>query len=572
MTIELDRRSFLKGLAGAGALIFVDGCGPARRLPPTLGDAVPGVDVGAGAKELPPAPRPTLRLPGGALGFPSPFGYVATLGYRQMSLIYDTLLWKDASGKLLAWLASSYEVSEDGLVHTFDLRENVRWHDGRPLTSDDVAFTFEYYARNTFGPLVVVQPYGIAKVETPTPQRVEIHIDHPDVTFAGSLAGAVPIAPRHVWSSIDDPASAQDPKVLVGSGPYRLTSYGGDSEPMRYEANDDYFLGRPFVKQIEMIPSSDELTALLAGEVDAAEATVTGTRPLALEPFKQDPGFGVVDQPGGFTFPLYWNLGKGGALADVRFRRACALSIDRKDLVERLTGGNGLPGNPGFLAPTNLFHVDVEQYRFDRSAANRLLDQAGYRKGDAGIRRSAKGEELRFGLLFPAMLTPLAQVVAEALEAIGVELQLKSVELGPALYGRKMAGDYDMAIALYPGPSGPGPHADPDLLRPLFSSLVPKGLNSADGYENTEFDELAERQLGAFDEDERRKQVGRMQEILAEDLPVLALYYSTLYNVYRKEKFDQWYWTPGGFPVGSSNRQMFVTGVKSGTDIRPSTA
>lgn len=569
---ELDRRAFLKGLAGAGLVVVVGGCGSARQRPPTLGEAVPGVDAGADPRTLPPAPRPTIRLPGGALGFPSPFAYVSSLGYRQMSLIYDTLLWKDGSGKLLPWLASSYEVSDDGLAHTFELRDGIRWHDGKPLTSEDVAFTFEYFAEHTLGPLVVVQPYGIAKVEAPTPRRVEIHIERPDVTFAGSLAAAVPIAPRHVWSSIGDPAGAQDMKVLVGSGPYRLTSYGGDSSPLLFEANDEYFLGRPFVKQIQMTPTSDEFTALLAGEIDAAESVVTGTRPLALEPFKRDPAYGVVDQPGGFTFPLYWNLGKGGVLADVRFRRACALAVDRKDVVERLTGGNGLPGNPGFLAPSNLFHVEVEQYRFNRAAANRLLDEAGYKKGDGGgIRRSVKGEELRFELLFPAMLTPLAQVLVEALEAVGVELRLKSVELGPGLYGRKLAGDYEMALALYPGPSGAGPHADPDLLRPLFSSLVPKGLNSADGYKNSEFDELAESQLTAFDEEERQKMVGRMQEILAEDLPMLPLYYSTLFNVFRKAVFDQWYWTPGGFPVGTNNRQMFVTGVKSGTVIRPTT-
>ncbi|HUP69582.1 MAG TPA: ABC transporter substrate-binding protein [Acidimicrobiales bacterium] len=568
---EIDRRSFLKGLAGAGLVVVVGGCGSPKRLPPTLGERVPGVDIGAEADSLAPAPRPTLRLPGGAFGFPSPFAYIATLGYRQMSLIYDTLLWKDGSGKLLPWLASSYEVSDDGLVHSFELREGIRWHDGKPLTSDDVAFTFEYFANHTLGPLVVVQPYGIAKVEAPTPKRVEIHIERPDVTFAGSLAGAVPIAPRHVWSTIDDPAAAQDIKLLVGSGPYRLTSYGGDSAPMLFEANDKYFLGRPFVKQIEMTPSSDELTALLAGQVDVAESNVIGTRPIALEPFKRDPGFGIVDQPGGFTFPLYWNIGRGGVLADVRFRRACALAVDRKDVVERLTGGNGLPGNPGFLAPSNLFHVEVEQYRFDRAAANRLLDQAGYRRSGGGARRTAKGAELSFELLFPAMLTPLAQVLVEALEAVGVELRLKSVELGPALYGRKLAGDYDMALALYPGPSGPGPHADPDLLRPLFSSLVPKGLNSADGYKNPEFDELAEGQLSTFGAEERQKMVGRMQEILAEDLPVLPLYYSTLFNVFRREVFDQWYWTPAGFPVGPYNRQLFVTGVKSGIDIRPTT-
>lgn len=564
----LDRRSFLKGMAGAGLVVVVGGCDTGRRPAPT--DATgQGTPLDLDAKALPPVPRPTVRLPGGALGFPSPFGYVAALGYRQMSLLYDTLLWKDASGRLLPWLASRYEASDDGSVHHFELRNDIRWHDGKPLTVDDVAFTFDYFARQTLGPLVVVQPRGISKVETASRQGIEIHLERPDVTFAAAVAGAVPIVPRHVWAAVEDPAGAQDPKVLVGSGPYRLGSYEGDSGPLLYEAHHRYFLGRPFVERIEMTPAADELTALLAGQVDAAESNIVGTRPVALEPFRRDPGFGIVDQPGGFAFPLYWNLAKGGALADVRFRRACAMAVDREDVVERLTGGNGLPGNPGFLSPSNPFHVGVEQYRFDPRAANRLLDETGYSRRDSGTRRSANGETLSFELVFPSMLTPLAQVLVNALDAVGVELRPRSVELGPALYGKKLAGDYQMALALYPGPSGPGPHADPDLLRPLFSSLAAKGLNSADGYKNTEFDELAERQLATFDPDERKKQVGRMQEILARDLPVLPLYYSTLFNVFRREVLDQWYWTPGGYPVGAYNRQLFVAGVRAGTEIRP---
>lgn len=563
---DLDRRAFLRGLAGAGLVVVAGGCGGQRRSPAgTTGPVRAGVDVSA----LPPASRPTVRLPGGAFGFPSPFAYTAGPGYRQMSLLYDTLLTKDASGRLVPWLASSFERSHDGLVYTFELRDGVRWHDGRPLTADDVAFTFDYYREHTLGPLVVVQPFGIAGVKALTAQKVEISVDRPDVTFPELLAAALPIAPRHVWSSIDDPAGAQDAETLVGSGPYRLAAYEGDGTALLYTANDDYFLGRPFVGRVEMTPVADGLTALLAGQVDAVESEAVGTRPLALTPFRRDPDFGIAEQRGGFTFPLYWNLAKGGALGDVRFRRACALAVDRRDVVERLTGGNGLPGNPGFLAPTNPFHVDVEQYGFDRRAAGRLLDEAGYTRRGGGVRRSAEGEELSFELLFPSVLTPLAEVLVDALKAVGVELRARGVELGPALYGKKLSGDYQMALALFPGPSGPGPNADPDLLRPLFSSLAPKGLNSADGYKNKELDDLAERQLATFDEDERHELVGRMQEILAADLPVLPLYYSTLYNVFRKQVLDQWYWTPGGFPVGPNNRQLFVTGVKTGTTIRP---
>lgn len=567
----IDRRSFLLGAAGAAVTLVGTAC---KGTPSTPGVGLTSTTLAPQVDPLtlPPAPRPTVRIAGSALGFPSPFGYIAVPGYRQMSYIYDTLLWKDATGKLIPWLAASYERTGGDRIYRFRLRDGVRWHDGRPLTADDVAFTFDYYRKQTLGPLVVFQPYGIERVVASGPLEVEIHVDRPDVTFAESVAVTTPIVPRHVWEAVDDPAAVQDTKSLVGTGPYRLGSYSGDGEALLYTANDDYFLGRPFVQRLEMIPESDELTALSAGVIDAAEASFTGTRPEALAPFRDERTFGIIDFQGGFTFPLYWNLTKGGALGDVRFRRACAMAINRQDTVQRLTGGNGLPGNPGFLAPTNPYHAPVQQYPFDPRGANRLLDEAGYRRdgGDGGVRRGSDGRELRFELLFPApLLTAPAEVVRAGLKEVGVELTLRGVELGPALYGRKMAGDYEMALTLYPGPSGPSTNADPDLLRSLFSSRAAKGLNSASGFVDAEFDELAERQLQTFDLDERYRHVAKMQEIIAREVPVLPLYYATVFGAFRRQVFDQWYYTPSGHPVMGYNRQALVTGVKTGTVIRP---
>lgn len=565
--MDLDRRTFILGTA-SGVMMLAGACTPGRQIkggPPTT-LIQPTLDPST----LPPAARPTVRVPGAAFGFPSPFAYTAKPGYTQASLVYDTLMWKDGTGKVLPWLASRFEQSSDGLVYTFELRDGIRWHDGRPLTAEDVAFTFDYFASHTFGPLIMVQPFGIAKVEALTPTRVQVRLERPSVTFVDFIAAAVPIVPRHVWSSIDDPSAAQEKELLVGSGPYRVASYDGDQAPLLYTANDDYFLGRPFVERIEMIPVSDEFTALLAGEVDVAQGTFAGTRPEVLTPFRADEKFGVVETTGQFTYTLYWNLDKGGVLGDVRFRRACALAVDRQDVVQRLTGGNGKPGNPGFLSQSNPFYTEVEQYRFDPRAAGKLLDEMGYpRPSGGGTRRNAKGKELRFELLYPTEAQPLAEVVIDGMDKVGVKLVARGVELGPALYGQKLGGGYEMAIALYPGPSGPTPDADPDLLRPLFSSLAAKGLNSANGYSDSEFNDLAERQLATVDESERRKMVGRMQEILARDIPALAMYYPTLYAAFRRPVFDQWYWTPGGYPVETYNRQVFVTGVKGGSVIRP---
>ena len=108
----LDRRRFLLAAAGGAGALALGACGGSVAAPPTS------------------AGRPTVRLAQGALGFPSPFGANADIGYGQMSLLYDTLLWKDGTGQLLPWLAKRYEHSADHLTHTFELRPGLTWSDG----------------------------------------------------------------------------------------------------------------------------------------------------------------------------------------------------------------------------------------------------------------------------------------------------------------------------------------------------------------------------------------------------------------------------------------------------------
>ena len=545
----MDRRRFLiASLSGVGAL--------------ALGSCSGSSNTGAGQGS-----RPTVRLPDGALGFPTPFAANGAPGYNQMSLLYDTLLWKDSSGELLPWLAQSFKTSDDRLTHTFTLRDGVKWSDGRPLTADDVVFTFEYYAaQGTLGPPIIVQPpQGIANVRSTGPDTVEITLDSPLVTFAEQVAGALPIVPRHVWSTIAEPAEAQDLDVLVGSGAYRLESYKGDGLPLLFTAKDDYFLGTPFVKRIEENGVEDPFSALLSGATDAARGV--GLRPDTIAPFAND-AFGTLTEQGSTAHCLYWNMGKEGALSDLRFRRACAMAIDRQDLVTRLASGRGAPGNPGFLGPENPFVVSVPRYELDVAGANSLLDAAGYRPGSGDVRRAPNGSPLSFELLINNLEAGLAEILVGALRRIGVELRPKQVQVGPQLFGSKLTGNYDMAVLPFPGPAPGGPNADPDVLRRIFSSKVPPSLLGATNYINPEFDALAEKQQATFDEGERKAIVAQMQKMLADDIPILPLYYPETTILFRKQVLDQWYITPGQFPASDYNKQLFITGMKTGTKIR----
>ncbi len=565
MGAPMNRRTFLTTTFGAGAAVWFGACSDDDDDPSgaaattTLGD-----DVTTTVAAL---PRPTLRLAGGDAGFPSPFAYMRGGGYVQTTFIYDTLVWKDETGDVLPWLADRFEESEGGTLYTFTLREGVTWHDGMPLTAEDVKFTFDYFAAQTLSPQVIVQPIPeIAEVVVLDERTVEFRLDNPAVTFLQfGAAGAVPIVPRHVWSSVGDAAMARDRALLVGTGPFILESYTEGEGAYLYTANDDYFLGAPFVERLEFRPVSDELTALSGGELDAGGGS--GLRPEVLSQFEGDDAFEVLEAPPGSSqVGLYWNLARGGALADVAFRRACAHAIDRDDLVQRLFGGNGTPGNPGWIPPESPFHVDVEQYPFDLAEANRLLDDAGYARDGDGPRQGPDGP-LSFELLVANPVTPAVDLVVGSLGAIGVGLSVTALDT-PTFNMRIIAGETEMSLI---GSGGMNSDLGTDYLRLVYSSAT-RLTQHAQGYANPEVDRLCQEQLETLDEDERMDVVAEIQQLVAADLPLLPLFYPASFSIVRPETFDAWYFTPGGVAgvvPTVQNKQAFVTGQRTGTEVLP---
>ncbi|MFP5362364.1 MAG: ABC transporter substrate-binding protein [Thermoleophilia bacterium] len=218
-------------------------------------------------------------------------------------------------------------------------------------------------------------------------------------------------------------------------------------------------------------------TADLRAPAQLLRRSRSGCRPAA----RRRPR-GIVEHAGSWTFPLIFNLSRGGPPADVRFRRACALAIDRGAIVQRLLGGHGEPGNPGFLPRDHPFHADVEQYAFDRAAAERLLDDAGYRRPRQGDgRRDRDGQPLRLRLLTGnAPVPPVLDLLIASLAAVGIELEPRAVDL-PTLFERTRRAADEAALTLYPGPGGTAPNGDPDLLRTFFSSRIEGRLQGAQG-------------------------------------------------------------------------------------------
>ncbi len=505
----------------------------------------------------PPARVEVLRLTGGQYwGHPSPFGFNRGPGYMRASLIFDTLAWRDASGQTIPWLATDWTVSEDQKTWTFTLREGVKWHDGRPFTADDVVFTIEYGKAHPEVGWFMVQLGDVESVEKLSDRQVVIRLKRPFAPFLQTVAEALFIIPKHIWEKVEDPKAYTEPDAFIGTGAYRLIKLSKEEGIYIYEANPDFFLGEPYVRRIEFVPVSDEALALLNGDI-AAFDKFGGVNEEMLAPFRKAP-FQIKQAPGEWGMFLYFNLEKDTPLKDVRVRRAIAHSVNRQALVERVLLGFGDQGNPGFLPPANpYYNPEVANYPYDLEQAKALLTEAGY--GGTPVKLAYSPDWIMAS-------TRVLEILKAGFEAIGLKIEPVPMDQATIDQAAK-EGNYEILITGFGGLGG-----DPDQLRRMFHSKSRMvGFSRARGYQNPEFDQLAEAQVSMPDPAERRKAVNRMQEILAEDLPVFALYYTARVVVYNAEVFDNWYYTPGGFGGGVPmpyNKHQFIVGLSEGLEIR----
>lgn len=552
LSADISRATFLRLTALGAAGLVVPGLAACETKKSPSSTGKPGLPA-----------RPTIRL-GSEMdwGNPSPFAYISGPGYWRMLRIFDTLIWKDETGSFIPWLASSWESPDQGTTWLFTLRPDVKWQDGKPLTARDVAFSFTYPATRPPSPTANIgTPRAIKGARALSDTKVEITLEAPLVTFLRTQAGGVPILPEHVWSKVADPAKFTGADSVMGSGPYRLATHRPDGS-YDFQANDAFFLGKPFVRRVQEIPAGNPFLALQKGDIDGAMTPPGAPVKAVLDQLRKNPQLQVLDGPADFMNVLFFNSSKG-PLADRSVRQAIAYGVNRQGLVQRALQGLGVPGNPGFFPPSNEFSTKVEQYPYNPQKARDLLDRAGYRVL-GGVRTGPAGP-LRFEILTDGNSARLAELIGADLNQIGVNARPKVLE-GAALDAKDASGDYQMEITGFGGLSG-----DPEFLRFIFAP--PGGGGGVPGFQDREFMGLLMRQSIIQDPAQRRQATDRLQQILAEQLPVLPLFYLPLSFAFRKAAFDQWYFTPGGFAGGIPtvfNKQVFVTGRREGTQIRTS--
>ena len=512
-----------------------------------------------------PASVARLRLSGGDYGYPSPFGYVRGAGLILTSYIFDTLLWQDSTGKAIPWLAKEWSRSPDGLEWRFTLRDNAKWQDGQPVTPEDVKFSFDYVTTGAASSVSRLAPsLDLKEVVVEPPNVIVIRLNKPTAVFEEDVAMRLFIIPRHVWSSVTDPAKFRGSGALVGSGPYKLESEDEAAGTYLYTANESFYLGPPYVKRLELVPAPDELLALQRDQIDAGELLEDPAPEEQIKAFESNPRFTKLEGPYDWMLALHINLAKGFPYDRKEFRQAIAYALDRKDMVARLLQGRGAPATVGGLSDDHpLLAPDLPTYDRDVPRAKSMLDGLGLKdtNGD-GLRDLPGGAPFVQELQTNSRFSPKsAELVKEYLRDVGVDVHVQSLDKATA-DDSAGKGNYTMALIGYGGMSG-----DPDQnLRSRYAAS-PKSTSftRAIGYSNPAVTDLANRQLAALDPEQRKPLVQQIQRLVAEDLPIIPLYSPHRMTFYKAGIFDNWYYTPGCTPCrGTRNKHMLVTGKKVG--------
>jgi len=472
-----------------------------------------------------------------------------------MTLVYDTLAWLDPDGKPQPWLAREYSADSTGLRWTVRLHEGVTFHDGRPLTSADVKFTVEYLQANP-RPRWVLS--NIERVETPDATTAIFVLKEPKASFVLNPLADLPIIPQHIWSSITAPAD-QTTQLPIGSGPYKLVEYA-ENQVHRFEANPNYFKGRPIVNEIVMpyiATTQAAFTAVQSGQADAVSASLTPE-------LKAQFNTGGLKTAGGSGFRgwyLYMNNGRA-PFDKPEFRQAMAAAVNNDDIVATALLGSGATGSPGFVhrsAPWS--NPATRDSRLDLNRSRSLLDGLGYRDTNNDGVREAGSTKLEFELIVrnnDPVAVRAAELISQSVKQVGVQLNVTALDQASA-GGRTwpdfnvgaFRGDYSIALFSWAA----AVQQDPDFLRSMFHSNTALGTLNRAGYKNTQFDDLADQQTKAVDEATRNRLLGQMQDILAKDMPAYALFYPDDIFPYQVSTFDRWVYYKG---TGILNKAPFL--------------
>jgi len=433
-------------------------------------------------------------------------------------LVYNGLVKYDKNLKIVGDLAESWEISPDGLVITFHLRHNVRWHDGQPFTAEDVLFTY----RLTIDPRTPTAYAGdflkVKKAEVLDAHTFRVTYDKPFAPALMSWGNA--ILPKHLLAGRDITRTPLARKP-IGTGPYTFKEWLAGQKIVLI-SNPDYFEGRPYIDGYMMRIIPDMATMFL--ELRAGGIDRMGLTPLQYTRQTENPLFRRNFNKFRYLSFAYTFVGynlRNPLFADRRVRQALALAIDKEEIIQGVLLGLGQPSTGPFRPGTWAYNPRIRTVPHDPGKARALLAEAGWqdRNGDGLLDKD--GRPFAFELLVNQgneIRGKCAEIIQRRLAEIGIDVKIRVVEWAAFVNDFINKRRFDATILGWTIP------LDPDLYDVWHSSKTgPQELNFT-SFKNEEVDRLLEKGRSTFHLEERKKCYDRIQEILAEEQPYTFLF------------------------------------------------
>ncbi len=480
-----------------------------------------------------PTPRPNVPR-GGTITIGTttdarsfhPYGVTDTASFAYINLVYEGGLLTEYDPNTLDRIGKAAErwtVSPDGKTFTFTLRDDLKWSDGRQVTAEDYAWTFQQAANpaNNY-------PYRATSIEGPIASYEARDSRTIVVTLKDVIANGIERAsflyplPKHIWErhNFTDPnANPEINKPTVGCGDWKVQEWRR-GESATFLANDLSPEGRPNIDTLVYRIFGNAATAyqaLKSGDVDYFPL-----QPSDYQDAKRQNNINVHEFYSASASWTYLGFNhRRPAFKDIRVRKAVAYATDRKGIIDAVVEGQGKPLYSTYAEESWAYTPNVEKYEFNVGRAEQLFREAGYTKGRDG-KLAKDGQPLNLKLLFGPGSNKVREGIAilmqQELLDLGIEVQVVPLEFQAFLDAiKKDPYDYDLYVL------GWSSGVDPDGIKVAYLEAQIPSLNSG-GYINKQVEDLYARGVKELDRERRKAIYAEIQRILADDLPYVYIY------------------------------------------------
>ena len=423
---------------------------------------------------------------------------------RIDNLIFDDLLSRGDDLNVAPGLAERWEIPNP-LTYVFHLHRGVKFHDGRPLTSRDVKWTFDSLLQGKIRSTKAAVYRFVDHIDAPDDATVIFHMKEQDATLLWNLSdGAIGIVPEGSGDEMS--------RHPIGSGPFRFVNAETDREVV-IERNKEYWGEPAKLPRVRFAVVPDATTQALELRKGSGDVAINSLTPDNVVTLSRDPNLVVERAPGTRLAYMGFNL-RDPILKNARVRQAIAYALDRRPMIEYLWRGQAQPARSVLPGQSWAYDGDVPAYEHDIDKANQLLDAAGY-PAISGVRfhitmKTSTDENTRL----------MVAVMQQQLRQVGIVLDIRSFEFA-TFFSDVQHGAFQMYSLRWIGGN-----EDPDIFEYAFHSakFPPNGANRG-YYSNPKIDTLIDQARREIDPKVRKPLYAEVQRILADDLPYIDLWY-----------------------------------------------